>query len=206
MSRHKKIYAGIIALVVACGAILTAATVRTRSEAQAFLSELEVIELGPSGYGQVQALATRFRSHVAQETKPCTSSDCSLTVRFDNTWLRRLHIATWTTFGTTLLVRDGRLYYVSTGMTLYSRERVVSAETDFSEEDHGWEPYRAITKRWGDNQPWQSVVRLTPQATLSERKAAFSFNLTCLDKLGGCRDSSDLLPSVWKDEQGNGKL
>ena len=31
---------------------------RTRSEAQAFLSELEVIELGPSGYGQVlQALA-----------------------------------------------------------------------------------------------------------------------------------------------------
>lgn len=205
MSRHKRTYAAVIVSVVICAVILTAATVRTRREAQAFLSELEGIKLGPSGYEQVQLIAARFRSHMANEAKPCTSSECSLTVKFENTWLRRLHIATWTTFGATLLVRNGELYYVSTGMALYSRERVITAETDFSEGGHGWDSYRIITKRWGDNQPWQAIVRVTPQATPSERKAAFSFNLNCLNKLGGCRDSSDLLPSVWKDEHGGSR-
>ncbi len=84
-------------------------------------------------------------------------------------------------------------------MKIYTHQRVLGAETILSGENEGVSlPFRVITKRWGDSQPWQAMVLLTPQATPSERKAAFAFNLNCLSKLGGCKDSKDLLPSAWR--------
>jgi hypothetical protein len=199
MNTFKRISAAVLALVAVGAATVAVATIEAKREAEAFLSELRSIQLGPAGYEQVQHLATRFRSHVTQGTTTCTPGECSVSVSFENTWLRKLHLATWTNFGAILLVRNGRLYYVSAEMTLYPRERVLGAKTDLLEEGQKRVPYSVVTKRWGDNQPWQAIVQITPQATPTERKAAFSFNLGCLDKLGGCKDSSDLLPSVWRE-------
>jgi hypothetical protein len=200
MNTFKRISLAVLALVVVCGAIAGAATIATRRQAEAFLSELRSTQLGAGGYERVKKIATRFRKGVAESGGTCSPSECSLTVSFENTCLRRLHLATWTKFGGTLLVRNGQLYHISTGMTLYTRERVIGAETILSEQSEGGSPqFRVITKRWTDNQPWQAVVQLTPQATSSERETAFAFNLSCLDKLGGCKDSSDLLPSVWRE-------
>jgi len=203
MNTFKRISAAVLTLVVVCGAIAGVATIATRRQAEAFLSELRSTQLGAGGYERVKEIATRFRKDVAESGGTCSQSDCTLTVSFENTWLRRLHVATWTKFGATLLVRNGQLYHISTGMTLYTRERVIGAETILSEKTQSSVPtFRVITKRWGgDNQPWQAIVELTPQATQRERETAFAFNLGCLDKLGGCKDSSDLLPPAWRDNQ-----
>jgi len=96
--------------------------------------------------------------------------------------------------------------YINAAMALYSAEQVISASTTLSEEEHGQSAYNIVTKRGVGNQPWQAIVHLTPQATPSERRAAFSFNLNCLDKLGGCKDSSDLLPSVWRETKSMSSL
>lgn len=205
-NRNKKIYAGIVTLAVVCGAILTATTVNTRREAQTFLSELQAIQIGSTTFVEVQEIATRFRGHITDGTKTCLPNECDLKVRFDNAWLRRLHLAMPTTFGAVLLVRNGRLYYINAAMALYSAEQVISASTTLSEEEHGQSAYNIVTKRGVGNQPWQAIVHLTPQATPSERRAAFSFNLNCLDKLGGCKDSSDLLPSVWRETKSMSSL
>ena len=133
MNRNKKIYAGIVTLAVVCGAILTATTVNTRREAQTFLSELQAIQIGSTTFVEVQEIATRFRGHITDGTKTCLPNECDLKVRFDNAWLRRLHLAMPTTFGAVLLVRNGRLYYINAAMALYS-----AAPTSGRGDDMSW--------------------------------------------------------------------
>lgn len=150
----------------------------------------------------MQELVARFRSHATQVTSTCSPRECSVRVIFENTWLRKLHLATWTSFATNLMVRDGQLYYVSTGMKLYTRDRVIGAESTLMEPREGWlEPFRVVTQGDDSRPPSVIIVHFTPQATQSEREAAFAFNLSCLDELGGCKHSSDLLPSVWRDNR-----
>jgi hypothetical protein len=198
MNRNGKIYVGIVTLAVVCTAILSAATMNTKREAQALLSELQAISIGSASFDEVQRIASRFRSRTTEGVQPCSPDECDLRISFENSWLRRLHLATPTTFGVVLLVRNGRLYYVNAAMTLYSGDQVISASTTLSDEGRGQSAYRIVAKRGVGNQPWQAIVHLTPNATLDERRAGFSFNLSCLDKLGGCKDSSDLLPSAWR--------
>jgi hypothetical protein len=45
--------------------------------------------------------------------------------------------------------------------------------------------------------PESVSVYLTPAATPTARQQAYGFNLDCLARLGGCKDSSELLPSAW---------
>lgn len=188
--------------MVACAVIVAVPAVRTRRRAEAFLSNLRNVELGPQGYEKVRLLWDRFHADAAEGAGTCTPSECILTVNFQNTWLRRLRLATWTEFGATLSVHNGNLYDIRASMKLYSRKRVIGAETILSDQSEGaGPPFRIITKRWSDNAPWQAIVQLTSHAAPAEREKAFAFNLGCLDKLGGCRDSSDLLPAVWSDGQ-----
>ena len=44
-----------------------------------------------------------------------------------------------------------------------------------------------------DARPQYFVIYLKPNATRSQREFAYSFNLKCLDKIGGCRDKYELL-------------
>ncbi len=44
-----------------------------------------------------------------------------------------------------------------------------------------------------DARPQYFVIYLKPNATRSQREIAYSFNLKCLDKIGGCRDKYELL-------------
>lgn len=202
MKKTTILYLGPLALIVVlCGVVIAVATLNTTRQARAFLLELKGIQLGPGGYNDVRALATRFRHYVKDGSNECTQNECSLTLMFENTWLRKLHLATPTNFGSILLVRNGSLYYINAAMTLYSGERVISANTDLTENGHQSSSYSIDTKRWDDNQPWQAIIHLTPEATTAQREAAFSFNLACLSKLVGCRDSSDLLPPAWHDDQ-----
>jgi hypothetical protein len=201
MSRRKEIYGGIVILIAVCGVVFTTATIKTRLEAESFLHELQTFQIGETSYERVQAVAIHFRNYIVDGAKTCVPNDCSVTLKFENMWLRNLHLARWTTFGATLLVRDGRLHYVSTGMTMYSRDQVISAGTFLSDEGHETAPFRVVTKRWNNDQPWQVIVQLTPQAMPQQKDLGFSFNLGCLDKLGGCKDSSDLLPSAWKENR-----
>jgi hypothetical protein len=196
---HNKLYAVIFVLALVCAIVVAGAAVRTKWDAEVFLCELQDIQLGPAGLENVQAIASQFRNHVTDESKTCARNECSLTVTFQNTLLGRLHLATPTTFGAVLLVRDGRLYYINAAMRLYSRNGVISASTTLSEQHHDLEqsPYTVITRRGSADRPWEAIIHLTPMASASERRDAFLFDLSCLDKVGGCRDSSDLLPSAW---------
>lgn len=202
MHNNMKILAAVLVLVVICGTVIAVATIANKREAQAFLSEIRNTQLGPGGYARLKEIETRFHNHVVANSESCSPNQCSLTLSFQNTWLRRLHLAIWTKFGATLLVKNENLYYISAGMTLYTPARVIGSETILSDQDKvDSKPFTVVTKRWGDNQPWQAIVMLTPRAAPTERESAFAFNLSCLNKLGGCKDSSDLLPSAWREKQ-----
>ena len=204
MTKSKRVFVGIIAVAAAVVVTLIAATLNTKKDAAALLSELEHVQVGQASFEEVQAIARRFSSHVLKGTGSCTPTECNLTLDFENVWLRRLHLAPATTFGAVLLVRSGRVYYLGAGMTLYLGSEVISASTTMFEGDHRRPAYSVVTKRGLDNRPWQALIHLTPEATPSQHKVAFLFNLGCLDKIGGCKDSSDLLPMVWQRGEDSG--
>ncbi len=46
-------------------------------------------------------------------------------------------------------------------------------------------------------QLWNGLVEFDPSATRQQRDAALAVNLECLTRVHGCRDITDLLPTVW---------
>jgi hypothetical protein len=198
MTKTNRVFTSVVAVAATFVVILSAVIINAKKNAEALLSELQNIQMGQTGFDEVRAIAMQYSSHVRKGTGICMPSECNLTLGFENLWLQRLHLAPRTTFGAVLLVRNGRIYYVNTAMTLDSGDEVISASTTMVEEDHGQPSYSVVTKRGVDNRPWQVIVHLTPRATVSQQQRAFQFNLACLYRLGGCKDSSNLLPSVWQ--------
>jgi hypothetical protein len=46
-------------------------------------------------------------------------------------------------------------------------------------------------------QLWNGLVEFDPSATRQQRDAALAVNLECLTRVHGCKDITDLLPTVW---------
>jgi hypothetical protein len=40
---------------------------------------------------------------------------------------------------------------------------------------------------------------ITPEATDEERKAAFTFDLSCMSSFRGCQSPCEIMPAVWKE-------
>lgn len=68
----------------------------------------------------------------------------------------------------------------------------------------GGEPFQRIPKvdnMYGRITLGDMIVELNDRATAAQRKSAYSsLNLSCLYKLGGCKDAEELAPAMWTPE------
>ena len=196
MKTTKGILVVLFAAGVSVAIAIAFATWNTEKKAAALLSEVERMQIGGTGE-EVQEIAAQFSAYATKAVDSrCTSGECNLTLGFENAWLRRLHLAPPTKFGVVLLVRDGSVYHINVAMLVYADKQTIGVETTLSEKSNPRIENTIETIRSG-----QIAVRLSPRATLEQRKAAFSFNLACLHKLGGCKDTRDLLPYLNTKEQ-----
>jgi len=53
-------------------------------------------------------------------------------------------------------------------------------------------------RRDGSGRPWKTVVELTGALPAAEKERAFAIDTKCLVRFGGCRDASQIMPSVWR--------
>jgi hypothetical protein len=44
---------------------------------------------------------------------------------------------------------------------------------------------------------WNGLGEFNPNATQKQREAALGLNVDCFHRIGGCKDITELLPTIW---------
>ncbi|HXE31945.1 MAG TPA: hypothetical protein VN515_09115 [Terriglobales bacterium] len=173
-----------------------------RSNAVRFLKQLNRIQVNQTHFQQVEQLAGQFGSYAA-----CMGDNCLF--QFQNQWLHLLHLAPSTQFS--VMMQRGGSPSDPGGGTVGTLDMAMLVSRDDAgggaiasalvfERAHGdpRDPYQASITFGSDGRPGRTVVTLAPGSSPRQRSRARAFNLQCLTRLGGCKNSRDLLPSVWQ--------
>jgi len=194
------VYVAFVLIILVIG--IAIGTRRTRHRAVSFLRDAVALQVRVGTFEQVRNLAERYGGNPT--SSECSAPSCAYSFEFKNTWLRILGLAPSTRLTCTLRVREG---------ILDLRECLfISGNTSASFAASIWEmphlpqgvpePFH-VSRQWSGAR-WRVYVQLTPEATSEQRRIAYSLNLDCLSRIGGCEDAQQLLPSVtWGDTQSN---
>jgi hypothetical protein len=171
----------------------------TRRKADAFLQVSGKLVVGASTYGEAKHILDPYRSYV-RYSEECQPKHCQLSFLFQNSWLKFLHLAPPTAFGGSPIFDDGvlsaRITFLGQGHCCV--DHITEGKALVAPADESSRDYSLVLQRGDDGFPWKGAVMLTPRATAQQRRDPYSFNVSCLSKLGGCKAAEELLPAIWK--------
>src|SRR3989304_7178606 len=104
-------------LLAAALALLFWLPAHPRQRAEAFLRDLQSLEVGEATFEQAQQLAQRHAGSVPRRAPQCTADRCEFDFFFENRLLSCLHLSPTTVLGATIKVQDGRVWYVGGSLT-----------------------------------------------------------------------------------------
>jgi hypothetical protein len=195
-------------LVISSLVVVCACTRRTAQNAEAMLVDLQALHLNASLEDAQRFLDT----HAGVKEVKCTDSErtnCELLIRLDNRWLARLRLAAPTDFAVGFTCSRGRVFRTGASVGVHrlipgTLRNAYAAEVteELSDPELGGEPFpnshKLVKNTQGVFVPWFVNQRLDERATERQRKLAYSsLNLSCLYKLGGCKDAEALAPAAW---------
>ncbi|HXR98463.1 MAG TPA: hypothetical protein VN709_11540 [Terriglobales bacterium] len=175
-----------------------------RSNAVRLTKSLETMAVNRTKFNDIEHLAAQFHGYAA-----CVGDNCLF--EFQNSWLHRLHLAPMTEFSV-MVQRVGRAsdpgggevgaidmaMLISRDSGFRSGEGAIASAIVFDRGEIGPSgPYTASIDIGMDGRPDRTVVTLSPGATARQRRGARAFDLQCLTRIGGCKDSHQILPQVW---------
>jgi hypothetical protein len=195
MSKIGLVGAASVCLALIVISTLTVSTIRVRRKAQAFLGSVEVMKPGKSGLADVKKLAQEYEG----DLKSCGPKQCEAYFFFSNTLLHLVRLAPEQAFTGWLKVENGTLthvllrFYSATGDT-----STYAQVLDLAQPEAEQQPYWAqLQYNSSSGKAWRAIIKLTPEATIDQRVAAYTFDLRCLSIMGGCEDALQMLPKVW---------
>jgi hypothetical protein len=191
--------------------VLLAIGLRQKNQAEALLQEITKLKPGESTFEDAHGLAARYGGKPWKAVPPyetCTAQECYLNFDFRNP---RNHLlfafVPLVQFGALVHVKDGRVTATEIWDQLESRSGlravydVSDGLSDVSSDSRRYVvspnyPGYGIEKLKVDayGAPWIVEVRLDPRATAEERRRAYTFDLSCLVKIFGCRSRSSIIP------------
>jgi hypothetical protein len=199
--------ATILPLVLAAGMCLYVKwqAQQTRKNAEILLGELQQLRVGESTLGDLQRVAAGSqRRFLAKGTDPfCQERWCTYTFSYYTTnlgrlalwrlYLWRIHLTPAPVAFVATLIADGdRLARIEILLSSDVKTKSLSATLD--DEVPVVSPVSQSYLR--QNQPSHVSIYVKPEATPAERQGAYSFNMSCMDKLGGCGKTAELLPNA----------
>ena len=165
-----------------------------RKDAEILLSEVRRLSPGESPAAVAEAIVHRHKAFLMKNDPSGRENVQYFDFKYDNGLLSRLYLAPYATFGVRLQIVDRNFDVSFVGIASANFRHYYTADlSDFPRQALPGKPGYHLTNR--DN--WISIY-LKPSATQEQRKQAYSFNLNCLDKIGGCHDEKELLPGPWK--------
>lgn len=165
---------------------------RARTKGDAFLSDVRKLHLGQSTYDDVLRIQTNYKSRSSVEGDGCDQNLCILDFSFENRWLYHFGLVPGARFTGSLTVKKGILVRVR--LSLLSNPRF-DAKTEETPADPNISAYEVGGTKFNSGRAYSYVwAHITTGASEEERARAYAFNLACLTKWGGCKDSNELLP------------
>lgn len=175
-----------------------------RSHAARLLGQLRTVQVQHTQFTAIQKLAREFGGSAA-----CVGDNCLF--QFQNAWLHWLRLAPRTEFSV-MIRREGGASDPGGGVVGSMDMAMLVSPNSYTNQggaiasamvfDHmdadGLPPYDASITFGSNGQPGRTVVRMSPRASAGEQRRAHEFNLGCLTRIGGCRTSRELLPTVWR--------
>ena len=208
--RKLPVFLGIL-LVLVIGSFVGAYgwTRYTARNAEILLADLQTIRLNAS-----LADAQRFiDGHAGAKEVKCTDperTECELVIRLNNRWLAKLHLVPPTEVAAAFTVSRGRVFRMAAAIVVHKvipgtfsvSYSAGTTEQLFDPESGIVEPIH-VSHKLAHNAPDQFIPLfvtywLDERAKPEQRKLAYSsLNVSCLYKLGGCKDAEALAPSAW---------
>ena len=165
---------------------------RARAKGNAFLSDVRQLRVGQSTYDDVLRIKTKYEGRPWSEDKACDRDQCIVNFSFDNKWLYHFGLVPGTMFIGGLTVRQGTLVRIDLALqsnpTFDAMMEEISAEPNVLAYEVGG---KQLISRPAYTYVW---AHITSAASQDERQKVYAFNLKCLTKWGGCKDSNELLP------------
>lgn len=188
------------AFYVVCGILARQLAVREATKGRDLLLAMERVSGGKSSANDLIRLATRYDGHI--EGVGCTDEQCEVRFQRDNRWLNRLRLAPLTTLDAGVTLSHRQTTRVFAGMFVVpgrhsSGDVAALAITDLIPD--GLEPLTIIFR--GAMIERKAFCQINSGANASQRQMAFAYDVSCLYRLGGCRDSTQLVPEWWNQWQ-----
>lgn len=197
MLQKRTVISILLAVVLIFSAIYFVAVRRARDRAAEFLAIYRSFALGETTYDEARRRLSSFEGNM-HPYHPCISEDeCSLHFQFTNSFLQRVNLAP-----PTALISS-----------LHFRQRVLRAR----EVTFGQGICCVVVIREGPTSIWgepltkgsdvhidrnnsgvlvRAIINLAPNATQQETDQAYSLNISCLSRVGGCNSAAELISSL----------
>jgi len=179
--------------------VLFVAASHKQTQAQALLRAISELKLGVSTFTDAQRLTERYGGkpwNGPSTRASCSSRNCYLRFVFQNKPLSYMPCVPGVEFVVGLAVKDGYVVSREVDYSIFTTSRyefMYLMDDDLkSTEAQGYEVKNLKVDAQGT--PHVVRVNLGPLATSEQSGRAYSLDLSCLAKLGGCRTPASIFP------------
>jgi len=155
------------------------------------------LRLGQSTFLDAQRIGHQFGgTQQAFDREGCSAESCVIAFQFRNTWLEFYRLSPPTELDVGVSVLHGvvvarHVNYLSAAPGAYASIYITEQEPA-----PGTPNFRVHVLTTLTGEPKKATVSLTSAATAEERHRAYSFDLRCLGRLGGCKERSRIFGSA----------
>jgi hypothetical protein len=198
-ARWKRFLLPIVVLIALGAASATAAVIaakRAQLRATLCLTQVRALVLDQAKWADAKDLMARFPgSGFNPDSGQCGPKECIYRLLFTNYWLEKLHLAPRVELIVGITIISDR--FVSRGFSYTSygdASEWASAVVNEDAGKPGEKPFVVYTMNAMDGRPNKLIIHFTSMASERDRESAYNVDLSCLSKIGGCRDRNRILP------------
>jgi len=184
-----------LALVILVIASILFCTFAPRYQAKRFLKAFLALQVGQSGFSDAELVAKSFHGQIltiGDVAPECSPAHCSYVFYFQNTMLHRLRLAPRVAFSAVIETTNDKLVLRRAALASETNGKYAEAFTLEERENHSGQSFRRAVYSFVP----QNGFEMTPSASAKQRALAYSFNLACLSKIGGCSRPTEMLPAL----------
>jgi len=194
-------------LIATCATVLvfigfvTISRAHILHRAQEVITDIQNLDKAPDPAAASLSFAKKYERYLVERS--CDRESCQYRFIFTNRPLSILHLAKRAELEAIVTVYRERLDFV--GMSLTSgvfrkNSPIVHVQEDFCQDrrDINCEHFAENPHGRHVKPTWNGIVEFGQVANDQQKRLAWTFNLDCLTALRGCRDISEIMPTLWK--------
>jgi hypothetical protein len=189
-----------VAVLLPC-AVMIGSAVYARHQARTLIEKIRNLDTAADSTAVSRSLIRMYSDRLVSQN--CERDFCQYQFLFANGVISKLHIAPRAEIRMYVSIYAGTLSGINveyTSAVFKADSPIVSVQEDFcgNRTDISCDHFAINPHGRDSEQTWNGDVEFGQKATLEQKRAAWALNLDCVTAFRGCKDISQLLPTIWK--------